>query len=269
MRFKLLLFLILGITATLGTFAQEKKANKPQMMFIINGEEVSQEYALSLKPEQIKELKMGVSGDEKAALIKKYGEQKVNESLINVIVLKTEEEIKNSKQITPEEAAEINRKNAEERAKKLKESTLVNSGDLAKDFTLEMIDGSKIKLSELKGKVVLINFWATWCAPCMKEFYEFPEKIVKPFTDKDFVLLPISRGEKKEVVRKKMEKLKTKGIDFNVGIDPTQEIYKLYATNFIPRNFLIDRNGKVVYTSVGYDETKLDELVKKIEELMK
>jgi len=210
---------------------------------------------------------MGVSGEAKEALIKKYGER-VNESKVLVLDLYTNEEMKTVKRITPEEAAAINKKNADERAKKIKEATLIDTGDMAPDFALEMLDGQKIKLQDLKGKVVLLNFWATWCAPCMRELQEFPDKIVKPFASKNFVLLPVSRGEKADVVRKKMDKLKKKGIEFNVGLDPDQTIYKQYATNFIPRNFLIDQNGKVVYTSIGYSDKKLNDLVEKIKALL-
>jgi len=271
MKFKITILLILSFLTVFGTFAQQKKVIKPETIYIVDNEIVRLEFVKKLNTSHIKEMKMGVSGKEKEALKKKYGES-IEDNQIIVFVMKTEKEIKNtndSKTITPEETAEINRKNAEERAKKIKESTLVNSGDMSKDFSLEMLDGSKVKLSDFKGKVVLINFWATWCAPCMKELYEFPERIIEPFADKDFVLLAISRGEKEDVVRKKMDKLKSRGVEFNAGLDPKEEIYKLYATNLIPRNFLIDQNGKVVYTSVGYSDEKLNELVNKIEELLK
>jgi Thiol-disulfide isomerase and thioredoxins len=148
-------------------------------------------------------------------------------------------------------------------------TTIIKNGDTAPDFTVTMLDGRSLKLQDLKGKVVLINFWATWCGPCMEEFKVIPEKIVKRFEGKDFVFLPISRQETREAVQKKMEQLKESGIDFPVGLDPDKSIYSKYATTYIPRNFLIDKNGKVVYTSVGYDEKEFARLVEKIEELIK
>lgn len=158
---------------------------------------------------------------------------------------------------------------ATDQAKLEKESTLINTGDMAPDFVVQMLDGKKIRLSELRGKVVLINFWATWCPPCMQEFNVITPKIITPFKGKDFVLLPISRGEETEVVKKKMLQLKEKGIDFPVGLDPQKSIYSLYATQFIPRNFLINKEGRVVYNSVGYEEKGLDELAGMIRDLLK
>lgn len=156
-----------------------------------------------------------------------------------------------------------------EMQKQLAETTLIHEGDMAPDFTVEMLDGTKVKLSDLRGKVVMLNFWATWCGPCMEEFKEIPEKIVKHFKGKNFVLLPVSRGEKREVVESKMKSLKEKGINFPVGIDPSKAIYSLYATQYIPRNFIIDQNGKVVLQTIGLEGDALDKIVKKADELLK
>ena len=82
------------------------------------------------------------------------------------------------------------------------------------------------------------------------------------------MFLPISRGETREVVTKKMDQLKQKGISFNVGLDPSKAIYSRYATVFIPRNFLIDQKGNIVYFSVGYTPKGMADLVAKIRELL-
>ena len=146
------------------------------------------------------------------------------------------------------------------------EATLVKEGQKAPAFEVEMFDGSTVKLADLKGKVVLLNFWATWCPPCRAELARVEEDIIEKFKGQKFVFLPISRGEKKETVAAFREKM---GYSFPMGLDTDSRVYKEYATNYIPRNFLIDKKGKVVKTSVGYREEEFDELVKLIEKQLK
>lgn len=146
------------------------------------------------------------------------------------------------------------------------QATLIKDGMTAPDFEVEMFDGSKVKLADLKGKVVLLNFWATWCPPCRAELTRVEKDIIEKFKGQDFVFLPVSRGEKKETVAAFREKM---GYTFPMGLDTDQSVYKKYAVTYIPRNFLIDKKGKVVKASVGYDEAEFAELVKLIEETIK
>ena len=145
-------------------------------------------------------------------------------------------------------------------------TTLVKQGQTAPDFTVEMVDGEKVTLSSLKGKIVLINFWATWCPPCREEFKRVQKDIIDHFKGQDFVFLPISRGEKKATVDSFRDK---QGYTFPMGLDPTQEIYKKYASNYIPRNFVVGKDGKVIYVSVGYEAKEFESMVKAIEEALK
>ena len=145
-------------------------------------------------------------------------------------------------------------------------TTLVKVGDAAPDFTVTMFDGEQLTLSKLKGKVVLVNFWATWCPPCREELTHVEKEIIKAFEGQEFVFLPISRGEKRETVEKFRKKM---GYSFPMGLDPDQSIFNKFASNYIPRNFLIGKDGKIVYLSVGYDEKEFKELISAIDKALK
>lgn len=144
-------------------------------------------------------------------------------------------------------------------------TTLVRTGDAAPDFTVEMLDGTSLQLSSLRGKVVLVNFWATWCPPCREELSHVQEEIVDRYAGEEFAFVAISRGEERAVVEKFMA---DKGYHFPAGLDPQESIYKLYATQSIPRNFLIDRDGRIAYIGVGYDKKEFSELVGQIEKTL-
>ena len=101
--------------------------------------------------------------------------------------------------------------------------TLVKVGDDVPEFVVEMFDGQKINIKDLKGKIVLINFWATWCPPCQEELKRVQKEILDRFKGKDFVFLAISREESKEQVKKFRER---NGYTFPMGLDPER-------TNFI------------------------------------
>ena len=138
--------------------------------------------------------------------------------------------------------------NSSKKAGDVESTTLVKAGDKAPDFT-----------------VVLLNFWATWCPPCRQELARVQSDVIDRFAGRDFVFLPISRGETHQTVAAFREKT---GYSFPMGLDPSQTVYDRYASNYIPRNFVIDRNGKVVLASVGYDPEEFDEMIKTIEKTL-
>lgn len=147
----------------------------------------------------------------------------------------------------------------------LAKTTLIHAGDMAPDFTVEMLDGGKVTLSELQGKPTLLIFWATWCPPCRLELSKLQEHIIDRYGDKINVL-PISRGEERAKVEGYISKM---GYTFAVGLDGDQSIYNKYATNYIPRCFVIDANGKVLYSGVGYDETVAKEVEQNIDKALR
>lgn len=145
-------------------------------------------------------------------------------------------------------------------------TTLIKEGMEAPDFTVELFDGGKLTLSEQRGKVVLVNFWATWCPPCREELTRVEKDLIERFKGENFLFIPISRGENRETVadfRREMN------YTFTMGLDPERAIYDQYASNYIPRNFLIDGEGKVVKASIGYEAEEFEALIAQIEALLK
>lgn len=154
---------------------------------------------------------------------------------------------------------------AAETADETAATTLVGVGAAAPDFTVELFDGGELTLSSLRGKVVLLNFWATWCPPCREELARVQTELIDRFAGRDFLFLPVSRGEERSAVATFRERT---GYAFPMALDPERRVYDLYATNFIPRNFLIGRDGRVVAATVGYDGEEFAELIATIEQTL-
>lgn len=147
------------------------------------------------------------------------------------------------------------------------------SGDLVKvgqpmpAFTIVNDGGTQIPSSSLKGKVVLVNFFATWCPPCQKELAAVQKTLWPKYKDnKDFVLLVVGREHTDTELQKYNEK---KGFTFPLYPDKNRAVYGAFAKNLIPRSYLVDKTGKVIYAAKGYSDEEFAELMDKIEAALK
>jgi peroxiredoxin len=143
----------------------------------------------------------------------------------------------------------------------LKETTLLNIGDMLPKFTAKALAGTDLASADLRGKVALINFWATWCGPCKIEMPFIQKEIYEKIKDKNFVMAAISRGEETDLVKRFIELNK---YTFPIYLDKETTVYKLFASKYIPRNFVIGKDGKVKWSSVGFRQEEFEEMIKVI-----
>ncbi len=145
---------------------------------------------------------------------------------------------------------------------------IVKVGQTAPDFTMTLANGNKVKLSDLRGKVVMLQFTASWCGVCRKEMPYIEKDIwLKHRANPDFALFGIDRDEPLEVLKTFAQQT---GITYPLALDPNADIFARYADRKagITRNVLIDREGKIVMLTRLYNEEEFASLVKKIDELL-
>jgi peroxiredoxin len=133
------------------------------------------------------------------------------------------------------------------------------AGMPAPDFSLQDLKGRPVQLSKLKGKVVAVNFWATWCGPCRAEIPGFV-KAYEKYQSKGLEIVGISMDRVgKDAVH---EFVKKNGITYPVAIDMSQTPQKYGGVSGIPTTFIVDREGKVAKQHVGYmDQTMFEKMV--------
>ena len=142
-------------------------------------------------------------------------------------------------------------------------TTLVHSADPAPAFRLETVGGGTFDLAAHQGKVVLVNFFTTWCPPCQEEMPHLKAQIWEVFGDNaEFAMVSVAREETVTEVAPFMEKY---GATWPFALDTKRVAFKKYADAFIPRNFVVDRSGVVIYQSSGYEEPDFAAMLKVIE----
>jgi peroxiredoxin len=125
----------------------------------------------------------------------------------------------------------------------------VAAGKVATDFKLRDLGGREVSLSSMRGKVVFLNLWATWCEPCRREMPSI-EKLYEKFgRDKSFVILAVS--EDSDGSKAVAPYVKQSGYRFEILLDPRNDVGEAYNVSGIPETFVIDRDGRIVAHHLG------------------
>ena len=135
----------------------------------------------------------------------------------------------------------------------------------APDFTLHAMDGPNLRLKEQRGRVVMVNFWATWCGPCRQEMPQL-NRLYEKYRASGFQLLGVNVDDDTKKAAEVAAKL---GVTFPVLLDTDKTVSKLYDLSTMPSTVIIDRDGKVRYLHRGYLAGYEDNYEKQIRELLK
>jgi len=136
-------------------------------------------------------------------------------------------------------------------------------GDPMPAFQLNSSVNGKVNSADLKGKVVLVSLFATWCGPCQLELAEVEKTLWPKYkNNKDFKLLVIGREHTDEDLAKYNERKK---FSFPLFPDPKREVYSLFAEKTIPRVYLFGKDGKLLHSSIGYTKEEFQHLMETIE----
>lgn len=133
----------------------------------------------------------------------------------------------------------------------------------APDFILKDMDGNNYKLSEQKGKVIVLNFWATWCPPCRKEMPSM-ESAWSKMKEDDILMWAVNTGETENEVFAFSAEYE---VNFPLLLDETQATMYRYAVSAMPTTYIIDKQGKVAYYAIGERKWDDDVIVNEIKKL--
>jgi len=130
-------------------------------------------------------------------------------------------------------------------------------------FTLSDFEGNEYSLESLRGKVVLINFWATWCAPCIEEMPTL-DNLKKAFSDQPFEILAVNMGEESEAISVFAERI---GIDFSFPllVDELSQVAHAYQVSALPASLVVDKMGRFAFGGVGVRAWDSDEVKSEIQ----
>jgi peroxiredoxin len=138
-------------------------------------------------------------------------------------------------------------------------------GQMAPDFALKSSTGENLRLSEYRGDVVMINFWATWCGPCRQEMPLLNELYTR-YERVGFNLLGVNIDDDS---RRAMQMIEELGVDFPVLFDSRKDVSKLYEVEAMPVTVLVDREGNVRYVHHGYKPGYEDKYLDQVRSLLR
>jgi peroxiredoxin len=133
------------------------------------------------------------------------------------------------------------------------------------DFTLENLAGEQVKLGSFQGKVILLNFWATWCGPCRSEMKSM-EELYRKLKDEGFVIVAVDIMENSADVKKFAQDF---GLTFPILLDTTGQVASTYGASNLPTNYLFDTKGILTAGAIGAREWFTDDTVKVFRQLIK
>ena len=136
---------------------------------------------------------------------------------------------------------------------------LVKVGDIAPDFTIKEAGGTSYRLSDLRGKVVMLQFTASWCSVCRKEMPFIEEEIWIPGKKQGLAVVGIDRDEPEETVKKFATDMK---ITYPLALDPGADIFGLFAEKQagVTRNIIIDRKGRIIFLTRLFEREEFDKM---------
>lgn len=140
----------------------------------------------------------------------------------------------------------------------------VTVGQLAPEFELKNEEGKNISLNSLKGQVVYLDFWASWCGPCRQSF-PWMNNLQSKYASKGFQVIAVNVDAKQEDAKKFLAQVQG---NFKILYDSNGLTPKLYGVKGMPTSYLIDKNGRVVFEHQGFNQSKTNLIEKEIEKLI-
>lgn len=140
------------------------------------------------------------------------------------------------------------------------------AGGIPPDFSVATLDGRSFTLSAMKGRPVVINFFAIWCPSCRMELPELQKTVWEPFRKAGLEVLAVGR----EHTAAELDTFRSRnGFTFDFAPDPDRSVFRLYADRFIPRTILVGRDGRIAFQTLGYKPGDMDTLALRVSAVLK